>query len=62
MPTLAQTVLSALSERTPTPPWPSRLDEDLLLNVERPIEAIGPLVAKIANADIERLARRFGTR
>jgi methionyl-tRNA synthetase len=62
VPKLAQTVLSALGETTPTPSWPIRPSEDVFLNVERPIETIGPLVAKIGNADIERLAHRFGAR
>jgi methionyl-tRNA synthetase len=62
VPTLAQTVLAALGDDTPVPAWPARPGGDLLLNSHagRPIAPIGPLVAKLDAADIERLSRRFG--
>jgi methionyl-tRNA synthetase len=61
VPTLAQKVLSALGQETPIPPWPTQAESDLLLDVhaQRPIAAIGPLVAKLDAADIARLSRRF---
>jgi methionyl-tRNA synthetase len=63
VPALAQKVLSALGDNSPIPPWPTRPGEDLLqdVDVEQPIEAIGPLVAKLTDDDIARLSRRFGS-
>jgi methionyl-tRNA synthetase len=62
VPTLAQTVLSALGEEAAVPPWPTQPGHNLLLDLhaERPIGAIGPLVAKLGDPDIVRLSRRFG--
>ena len=62
VPTLAQTVLAALGDDTPVPAWPARTGRDLLLesHAGRPIAPIGPLVAKLDAADIDRLSRRFG--
>ncbi len=62
VPTLAQKVLSALGDKTSIPPWPTQPDRNLLLDLgtERPIGAIGPLVAKLDASDIARLSRRFG--
>jgi methionyl-tRNA synthetase len=64
VPALAQTVLAALGEDTLVPAWPARPGNDLLLDphTERPIAPIGPLVAKLDAADIDRLSRRFGGR
>jgi methionyl-tRNA synthetase len=64
VPALAQTVVTALGEDTPVPAWPTRPGGDLLLDphAERPIAPIGPLVAKLDAADIDRLSRRFGGR
>ena len=59
VPTLAQTVLSALGEEAPVPPWPKQAGNDLDLGAGRPIKAIAPLVAKLDSADIARLSRRF---
>ena len=61
VPALAQTV-AALGDDTPVPAWPARPGGDLLLDSHagRPIAPIGPLVAKLDAADIERLSRRFG--
>jgi methionyl-tRNA synthetase len=62
VPALAQTVLAALGEDTPVPAWPARPGNDLSLDQHagRPIAPIGPLVAKLGAADIDRLSRRFG--
>ena len=62
VPSLAEKVLAALGEATPIPPWPARPERDLLADgrAGRPIGAIGPLVAKLAAADIARLSGRFG--
>jgi methionyl-tRNA synthetase len=61
VPTLTERVLAALGGHSPTPPWPTRPDADLLQDdtAGQPIEAIGPLVAKLTEADISRLSRRF---
>jgi methionyl-tRNA synthetase len=61
VPGLAQKVLSALSQETPIPPWPTQAGSDLLLDVyaQRPIAAIEPLVAKLDGADVARLSQRF---
>jgi methionyl-tRNA synthetase len=73
VPSLAEKVLSALGDHNPTPapiaplippivpPWPTRPGDDLLREVDagQPIGAIGPLVAKLTDADIARLSRRF---
>ncbi len=61
VPTLARTVLSALGEDAAIPSWPTQPGSDLLQGAlaERPIGAIGPLVAKLADADTARLFRRF---
>jgi methionyl-tRNA synthetase len=62
VPTLAQTVLAALGDDAPIPLWPADPGRALLLDrpAERRITAIGPLVAKLGAADIDRLSRRFG--
>jgi methionyl-tRNA synthetase len=62
VPTLAQTVLSALGEDAAIPAWPTQPGSDLLLDLQngRPINAIAPLVAKLSAADIARLSQRFG--
>jgi methionyl-tRNA synthetase len=69
VPTLAEKALSALGDHNTTrapippliPPWPTRPGDDLLREVDagQPIGAIGPLVAKLTDADIARLSRRF---
>jgi methionyl-tRNA synthetase len=62
VPTLSESVLSALGEEAPVPPWPKQASRDLLLDLHagQPIGAIGPLVTKLGAADIARLSRRFG--
>jgi methionyl-tRNA synthetase len=64
MPTLAQTVLAALGDDTPIPAWPAEPGADLLHDQQagRRIAPIGPLVAKLDAADVDRLSRRFGGR
>jgi methionyl-tRNA synthetase len=65
VPSLAERVLSALGDHNTTlaliPRWPTRPGDDLLrdIDAEQPIGAIGPLVAKLTDADIARLSRRF---
>jgi methionyl-tRNA synthetase len=61
VPTLAESVLTALGDRTSIPRWPARPGHDLLqgTNAGHPITAIGPLVAKLTDADIARLSQRF---
>jgi methionyl-tRNA synthetase len=66
VPTLAERVFAALGDRSPipslVPPWPTRPGCDLLRDASagQPIEPIGPLVAKLTDADIARLSQRFG--
>jgi methionyl-tRNA synthetase len=62
VPALAGTVLAALGEAAPIPAWPAQPGRDLLLDLDagRPIAPIGPLVTKLAAADVDRLSRRFG--
>jgi methionyl-tRNA synthetase len=66
VPTLAERVLSALGDHSPipslVPPWPTQPAADLLHDASagQPIEPIGPLVAKLTDADIARLSQRFG--
>jgi len=64
VPALAQTVLAALGADTPIPTWPAEPGADLLHDQQagRPIAPIGPLVAKLDAADVDRLSRRFGGR
>jgi methionyl-tRNA synthetase len=64
VPALAQTVLAALGADTPIPTWPAEPGADLLHDQQagRPIAPIGPLIAKLDAADIDRLSRRFGGR
>ncbi len=61
VPALAQRALAALGEDTAIPAWPAQPGGDLLLahGAGRPIKPSGPLVAKLAAADIDRLSRRF---
>jgi methionyl-tRNA synthetase len=61
VPTLAESALTALNDRTSIPRWPARPGHDLLQNTNagQPIAAIGPLVAKLSDADIARLSQRF---
>jgi len=61
VPTLAEAVLAALGNAEPIPPWPSRPGDDLLreVSVGQSIEPIGPLVAKLTDADVARLSQRF---
>jgi hypothetical protein len=66
VPTLAERVFAALGDRSPipslVPPWPTRPGCYLLRDASagQPIEPIGPLVAKLTDADIARLSQRFG--
>jgi methionyl-tRNA synthetase len=62
VPSLSEKVLEALGAATRIPPWPERPERDLLADrrAGQPIGAIGPLVAKLAAADIARLSGRFG--
>jgi methionyl-tRNA synthetase len=66
VPTLAERVHSALGDHSAipslVPPWPTQPAADLLRDASagQPIEPIGPLVAKLDDADIARLSRRFG--
>jgi methionyl-tRNA synthetase len=64
VPTLARTVLAALGDDAAIPAWPADPGRALLLDrpVTRPIAPIGPLVAKLGAAEIDRLSRRFGGR
>jgi methionyl-tRNA synthetase len=61
VPTLAEAALAALGDTTSIPRWPAHPGHDLLqdANVGQPIGAIGPLVAKLSDADIARLSQRF---
>ena len=58
VPTLAESVLAALGGIDAIAPWPARPGDDLLrdTNAGQPIGAIGPLVAKLTDADIARLS------
>ena len=59
MPALAGKVLAALGETAAIPPWPAQglLADDL---AGRPIDVIGPLVAKVTDDHVARLESRFG--
>jgi methionyl-tRNA synthetase len=61
VPTLAQTILSALGDVPAVPRWPTHPGHDLLQDASagQPVAAIGPLVAKLSDADVARLSRRF---
>ena len=59
VPTLAESILTALGDTSSIPRWPAHPGHDLLqdANVGHPIAA--PLVAKLSEADIARLSQRF---
>jgi hypothetical protein len=64
VPTLADRVLAGIGAEDPLPSWPTRAGHDLLAGqgVCGPIRALGPLVTKISDDQIARLAGRFGRR
>src|SRR5262249_13883627 len=61
VPTLSQTVLTALGVDDAIPAWPATPERDLLSSdfTGRPIASIGPLVAKITDEQVAHLQSRF---
>jgi methionyl-tRNA synthetase len=61
VPALAGTVLAALGDNGAVPKWPADAHELLLddTHANRPIEVIGPLIAKVTDDDVARLHARF---
>jgi methionyl-tRNA synthetase len=62
VPTLSQEILAALEADAAIPPWPTTPERDLLAcdRAGRPIDTIGPLVAKITEERVAHLQSRFG--
>jgi methionyl-tRNA synthetase len=62
IPYLASKVLNLFGDARSTPSWPAWPTDELLADTHagQPIDVIGPLVAKIAEAEVNRLTSRFG--
>jgi methionyl-tRNA synthetase len=61
VPHLASQVLAAFGDEAAIPPWPSHVVQQLLLDTDagRPVPRLPPLVAKITDDHVARLAARF---